>query len=612
MAKNNPKSYAAVRNLIENYYKVGKEFLDKGTEYGYKRAYHLLSSAKCLYEDALNSNEREELETVYDNILRAITKIKRRHTKVANPCGRLKINPLNPAEEVSFREVYEKCLEDADDEREAVEQALSLFSMGMFDAIEGVKREKMIDDALKRVSSNPTMDYSRMQEIQKAIVDGTDKYFGYAHFHESNMSDYSMMSDTIHDMGAVYNISHEEAAEIVGNLTHGKETANPMGPRGGATIRQSLLFSKSKWTQAKIKKWLKAHKTKYSLKKSTIYAPKTGQYYAVPQFDPQNPPVPIRGIKFAYIPGLEKQGIKMRVGIRKGAPRMNPEDFSVGDRIFYRPTEKEGVIKIVGLTGYDILFDDGTKLGVSFENIEMLRKIGASGRPLIYTHKFSEGPITEIQYSVHKKGTSESNPPSTGLWAGLVVQSVDFKEYFPRNKPIHKKDLPILKKVVKKHIIDTGAWYQADLSRKQIKEISNYIIEYHGTAKTNPERIKIQEVYPDLKEFLRWSAMSREFGEDAARKLWEKNIYITVKTVGAKRNPPFLVINPLSEDIAKKVNAIAVGSYMIDDPKKVDKVFMTRIYDSTGIVDYINERTEKKVMKEAKRRVKKLIQKDSR
>jgi len=208
----------------------------------------------------------------------------------------------------------------------------------------------------------------------------------------------------------------------------------------------------------------------------------------------------------------------------------------------------------------------------------------------------------------------ESNPPipSTGLWAGLVVQSTDFREYFPWNKPIYKKDLPILKKVVKKHIIDTGAWYQADLSRKQIKGIADYIVKYHGTSKTNPQRIRIQEVYPDLKDFLRWSAMSREFGEEAAKKLWEKNIYITVKTAGAKRNPPFLVINPLSKEIAKKVNAIAVGSYMIDDPKKIGKVFMTRIYDSTGIVDYVNERTEKKVMKEAKSRVKKLIRKDSR
>lgn len=59
-----------------------------------------------------------------------------------------------------------------------------------------------------------------LQKIQENIITGADKYFGYSHFDASNMADYTLMSATISDMAAVYDISESEAGEIITNLTH--------------------------------------------------------------------------------------------------------------------------------------------------------------------------------------------------------------------------------------------------------------------------------------------------------------------------------------------------------------------------------------------------------
>jgi len=54
----------------------------------------------------------------------------------------------------------------------------------------------------------------------KAIMDGTDPYYGYGHFDTSNMADYGLMSDTINEMVSVYGINEEQAAQIIEALTH--------------------------------------------------------------------------------------------------------------------------------------------------------------------------------------------------------------------------------------------------------------------------------------------------------------------------------------------------------------------------------------------------------
>lgn len=59
-------------------------------------------------------------------------------------------------------------------------------------------------------------------DIIKGITDGTDEYFGYAHFDASNMADYTLMSSTIEDMVNVYGIGEHDAADIIQALTHGK------------------------------------------------------------------------------------------------------------------------------------------------------------------------------------------------------------------------------------------------------------------------------------------------------------------------------------------------------------------------------------------------------
>jgi len=59
-----------------------------------------------------------------------------------------------------------------------------------------------------------------INKIEKDIISGEDKYFGYSHFHSSNMADNTLMSFTISDMVSVYDINEVEAAEIIMKLTH--------------------------------------------------------------------------------------------------------------------------------------------------------------------------------------------------------------------------------------------------------------------------------------------------------------------------------------------------------------------------------------------------------
>lgn len=63
---------------------------------------------------------------------------------------------------------------------------------------------------------------SKIQTIIRDIVSGKDPYFGRAHFHVSNMADYTLMSHTIRDMVGVYGINEEQAVQIIEALTHGK------------------------------------------------------------------------------------------------------------------------------------------------------------------------------------------------------------------------------------------------------------------------------------------------------------------------------------------------------------------------------------------------------
>lgn len=60
----------------------------------------------------------------------------------------------------------------------------------------------------------------KVNDIVKNILDGTDKYFGYAHFDASNMADYTLMSSTINDMVAVYDINECQAVDVIQALTH--------------------------------------------------------------------------------------------------------------------------------------------------------------------------------------------------------------------------------------------------------------------------------------------------------------------------------------------------------------------------------------------------------
>ena len=60
----------------------------------------------------------------------------------------------------------------------------------------------------------------RKEEISKNIVEGADEDFGYSHFSSSNMADYTLMSHTIRDMVAVYDIADHDAVDIIQGLTH--------------------------------------------------------------------------------------------------------------------------------------------------------------------------------------------------------------------------------------------------------------------------------------------------------------------------------------------------------------------------------------------------------
>jgi hypothetical protein len=77
----------------------------------------------------------------------------------------------------------------------------------------GAKNERKVNEKTK-------------EEIIQGIMDGTDEYFGYAHFDASNMADYTLMSTTIEDIVNVYGIEPSEAADIVQALTHGKHMSD--------------------------------------------------------------------------------------------------------------------------------------------------------------------------------------------------------------------------------------------------------------------------------------------------------------------------------------------------------------------------------------------------
>jgi hypothetical protein len=59
--------------------------------------------------------------------------------------------------------------------------------------------------------------------IIDSIRNNTNEYFGYGHFHTSNMADYTMMSSTMQDLVDVYGIDESQASEIVQALTHGDD-----------------------------------------------------------------------------------------------------------------------------------------------------------------------------------------------------------------------------------------------------------------------------------------------------------------------------------------------------------------------------------------------------
>lgn len=61
---------------------------------------------------------------------------------------------------------------------------------------------------------------TKVKRIIIRITNNTDSYFGYGHFHSSNMTDYTLMSSTIKDMTEVYNINETQAVDIIQTLTH--------------------------------------------------------------------------------------------------------------------------------------------------------------------------------------------------------------------------------------------------------------------------------------------------------------------------------------------------------------------------------------------------------
>ncbi len=75
--------------------------------------------------------------------------------------------------------------------------------------------------AKKTIGSVKIAEGSKVDEVIKSIESGEDQYFGVAHFHVSNMADYTLMSTTISDMVGVYDINEEEAVQIIEALTHG-------------------------------------------------------------------------------------------------------------------------------------------------------------------------------------------------------------------------------------------------------------------------------------------------------------------------------------------------------------------------------------------------------
>lgn len=66
---------------------------------------------------------------------------------------------------------------------------------------------------------------------------------------------------------------------------------------------------------------------------------------------------------------------------------------------------------------------------------------------------------------------------SMRLGADIVMDSPTFRDYWCPHEKILKRDLPVLKKVIRKVIVETGAYYQTDLTRAQINQLADVIFK---------------------------------------------------------------------------------------------------------------------------------------
>ena len=112
----------------------------------------------------------------------------------------------------------------------------------------------------------------------------------------------------------------------LGDIFVNPEETNPLGVRGGATIEQAVLFDMDLWTKSTARKWLKEHKKKFG----KILEPETGNYLHAVQIPSTKLKKDITGYRIFQPRGFP-EGVKMRLGIRKGAPRRNP----IGDNPHY-------------------------------------------------------------------------------------------------------------------------------------------------------------------------------------------------------------------------------------------------------------------------------------
>lgn len=540
--KENPKEFAAIKNLIEQYYERGVEFLYEDTPISKKRAYHLFSSAITLFQ-ALEISEKEELNEVHNKLR---SRLKKMGDMFVNPSG----SERNPERKLRI----------------------------------------------------PSGKYCKQGDVICGFLDwNNEEWFGTCKLFEGN--EILTADDKDEPYNEVKKLDECRTEYPKGGLINVSK-ANPLGVRGGATIEQAVLFDMDSWTKSTAKKWLKAHKKKYG----RILEPKTGRYLHAVQIPSAKLKKDITTYR-VFQPRGFPAGVKLRLGIRKGAPRRNPMDIM---------REPDSSFTIAEGTARDFIIEyninkSNYKKYIDDKNYLEEYIIGMGGD---YTDELINNVLNIVKEAIENK--PRRNPVSPIRKKVKRLRTMDEKIRVlvkDLNNWGVETSFDEIKKLVEENpklYAELGEMAGGSYIRDLFVNILRPDIKTYGEERGSPRAIKsARHTRRYARRFLKHGGRSGFVDSGEPTKLNPLVINPMTQNEALKyerrANPGLLVVNPLTPKTAKLVNPIKPGSYLIDDPKNVYGIYVANIYDSAGYIEDGVGATKREAMKSARAKVKQLM-----